>query len=95
MVHSPRLECRGDDPAIDSWITKSPMPTPHLGVGAAVGGGGSWVEVYHPGTNSWTAKAPTPRYRALLAVGILNGGLYVVGGYGPDGYEGAVLVYFP
>ena len=88
------------DPGTDSWTTRASMSAPRLpalgvldGVIYAVGSGAT-VEAYHPGTNSWTGKAPLPTDRAFLAVGVLNGGLYVVGGYG-DGYEAAVLVYFP
>jgi hypothetical protein len=40
------------------------------------------VEAYDPSTNSWTTKGsmPTPRYS--LAVGVVNGILYAVGGIG-------------
>ena len=86
------------DPATDSWTTRTPMSapgSPRLGVLGGVIYAVGADEVYHPGTNSWTAKAPLPTERGFLAVGVLNGGLYVVGGYGDGGYKAAVLVYFP
>jgi N-acetylneuraminic acid mutarotase len=39
------------------------------------------VEAYDPVTNSWTTKAPMPTARSGLAVGVVNGVLYAVGGY--------------
>lgn len=38
------------------------------------------VEAYDPTTNTWTEKAPVPTPRGGLAVGVVNGILYAVGG---------------
>ena len=50
------------------------------------------VEAYDPVTNSWTTKAPMPTPRYGLAVGVVSGFLYAVGGSGPTG---TVAVYDP
>lgn len=38
------------------------------------------VEAYDPVTNSWSTRAPMPTPRSALAVGVVNGVLYAVGG---------------
>ena len=38
------------------------------------------VEAYDPATNQWTAKAPLPTPRSGLAVAVVNGVLYTIGG---------------
>jgi N-acetylneuraminic acid mutarotase len=50
-------------------------------------GQGSWetlatVEAYDPSTNSWTTRAPMPIPRVEFGVGVVDGILYVLGGYG-------------
>ncbi len=40
------------------------------------------VEAYNPATNSWTTKAPMPTGRWGLAVGVVKGTLFAVGGVG-------------
>lgn len=46
----------------------------------------STVEAYDPVTNSWTTKAPMPTPREGLAVAVVNGTLYAIGGnVGPFG----------
>lgn len=50
-----------------------------------VGVGGSWeylpnVEAYNATTNSWITKAPMPTPRGRVAVGVVDGILYVLGG---------------
>jgi len=61
-------------------------------VGGYAGGAGagdtvfSVLEGYDPITNTWMVKAPMPTPRANLAVGVVNGVLYAVGGEQPDAY---------
>lgn len=72
-----------------------PTPRSLLGAGViggklyAVGGfvdsagfvvGTSVLEVYDPQSNAWTTKAPMPHASGDLAVGVVNGILYAVGG---------------
>ncbi|HVD61918.1 MAG TPA: invasin domain 3-containing protein [Gemmatimonadaceae bacterium] len=38
------------------------------------------VEAYDPATNTWTTKSPMPTPRSMLAVGVLNGIIYAIGG---------------
>jgi N-acetylneuraminic acid mutarotase len=40
------------------------------------------VEAYDPATNKWTTKASMPTPRSMLAVGVLNGIIYAIGGSG-------------
>ncbi len=64
-------------------------------IGGRTGGGASasvsvgTVEAYDPATDTWTTRAgmPTPRQDAI--VGVLNGMIYVVGGYSAS--SGSVL----
>src|SRR2546426_8247199 len=75
-----------------------PTPRAGLAVGVvnailyAVGGrvdheDGRWeyfptVEACDPSTNSWTTKAPMPTSRGYLSVGVVDGILYALGGFG-------------
>jgi N-acetylneuraminic acid mutarotase len=43
------------------------------------------VEAYDPSTNTWTTKAPMPTGLEELAVGVVNGILYAVGGISSNG----------
>jgi N-acetylneuraminic acid mutarotase len=55
-----------------------------VGGNAPVGVGGvhvlSTVEAYDPATNTWSTKAPMPTPRDGLAVAVVNGILYAIGG---------------
>jgi len=42
----------------------------------------STVEAYNPSTNSWSSKAPLPTPRGGVTVGVVEGILYALGGYG-------------
>jgi len=46
----------------------------------------STVEEYDPTTDTWTAKAHMPTARGALAVSILNGRIYAIGGISSDGW---------
>ena len=77
-----------------TWTTKAPMvPRSRLGAGViggalyAVGGfylpsAGtlSTVQAYDPRTNTWTTKASLLTQRANMAVGVIDGIMYVAGG---------------
>lgn len=104
------------DPATNTWTTKADMPTARMGVCETVNGkiyvlgggtvsntGGtvlSVVEEYDPTTNTWTAKANMPRARTGHASSVVNGQIYVMGGFNPasnlpGGLVDTVDVYNP
>lgn len=83
------------DPAIDTWTTIAPMPTPRIKFATAVyenkiyiiGGKRSLVdaslstvEVYDPATNSWAPRAPMPTARDSMQANVVNGKIYVTSG---------------
>ena len=81
------------DPATDTWITKSPIPTGRIYPVAAVvsdkvyaigGSSGSsilrTVEQYDPATDTWTTKSPMPTGRYDMAAAVVDGKIYVIGG---------------
>jgi N-acetylneuraminic acid mutarotase len=91
------------DPATDTWVFKTPMPTPRTGFGIAVynnkiyciGGEVTYKndnkppltnvnEVYDPATNTWETKEPMPTPRYGMRANIVNGKIYLIGGYDPD-----------
>jgi N-acetylneuraminic acid mutarotase len=43
------------------------------------------LEVYDPGTDSWTTKAPIPMGLHHIGIGVVGGKLYVIGGYKQSG----------
>ena len=43
------------------------------------------VEVYDPATNQWTPKAPMPVGLHHVGIGVVDGRLYVIGGYSKSG----------
>ncbi len=50
---------------------------------------------YDPASDVWTEVAPLPTARGALAVAVLSGKLYAVGGYAEGGNTGALEVYDP
>ena len=90
------------DPITDTWTAKKSMPTGRgrFGVavyqnkiyimgGATASGFTAANEVYDPLTDTWEGKTPIPKgSRAELAASVVNGKIYVVGGY----FFGAFLV---
>lgn len=79
----------------DIWTTKSAMPTARSDLHAAsiggllyvVGGNGGpsgatgAVEAYNPVTDTWAALAPIPNPVYQGAIGVIDGKLYVAGGW--------------
>jgi N-acetylneuraminic acid mutarotase len=53
------------------------------------------VEAYDPVTNTWTTKAPLPSVRYTMAIGAIDGIVYVAGGGDPFGPLGSVLAFDP
>jgi N-acetylneuraminic acid mutarotase len=96
----------------NTWKTLSPMPTARafLGVVAtngkiyAIGGNNGsgdlpLIEMYDPGTDSWTIKTPIMAGSGANAAAVLNGKIYAIGetastGY-PHDYYPANNVYDP
>lgn len=81
-----------------NWVARKPLPTATNGMGAAavngkiyaVGGdqGGSRsanLYQYDPGIDTWTTKAPMFTERQYPTCTELNGLLFVVGGFSPNG----------
>jgi len=82
------------DPQTNMWTSRESMPTPVRYVGATavvndllyVISGESEVyadavRCFNPATNSWSLKAPIPTLRSLAAAAVINGEIYVAGGY--------------
>ena len=69
------------DPSTNSWTTCANMPTPR--------------RAYDPATNRWTVKAPLPEAEAGLAVAVLNGRLYAMGGKDSFFMAKTTLMYDP
>jgi N-acetylneuraminic acid mutarotase len=83
------------NPITNIWTAKKPMPTGRDRFGMAVYQNKIYViggatadgftavnEVYNPLTNTWETKAPMPKgSRAELTASVVNGKIYVVGGY--------------
>jgi len=53
------------------------------------------VEAYDPVANTWTAKAPMPTPRQGMAVAVVNGRIYAIGGWGGWPDLSTVEVYDP
>ncbi len=82
------------DPATDTWVTKTDMPTPRVGVTASVvddkiylfGGNSNVTEVYDPATGTWTTKTSMPfkpdlRLIWSCASAVLDGKIHVFGAF--------------
>jgi N-acetylneuraminic acid mutarotase len=81
------------DPATDTWIYKSAMPTPRAlfatavyqnriyCIGGKTGSGYTGVvEVYDPATDKWENKIAMPTPRAFLQANVVDGKIYLIGG---------------
>ena len=51
--------------------------------------------MYDPASNTWSSRAPLPTLRRQVAGGILQGKLYVMGGYNETSISRANTVYDP
>ena len=89
-----------DEITENSWTTLAPMPTPRVGLDAAVVDGKIYAiggtsnegpsdknEEYDPTTNTWTTKAALPTGRTWLAAVTVQNKIYAIGGH-VDKYSG-------
>jgi hypothetical protein len=95
------------DPITDSWIMRTPMPTPKAFFAITVyqnqiyciGGNNppsDTNEVYDPATDKWQTKAPMPTPRYELQANAVNGKIYCIGGTTSNGQSTAINeVYAP
>lgn len=85
----------GDGQAILSW---SPVPNA-VSYNVYYGDGHNTyygtVEAYNPVANTWTEKAPMPTPRRGMAVSVVNGLIYAIGGWGGWPELSVVEVYDP
>ena len=85
------------DPLTDTWVFRTPMPTPRTDFGIAVynnkiyciGGEDSKSftnvnEVYDPATDTWETMEPMPTPRSGVRANVVNGKIYFIGGDDPD-----------
>jgi N-acetylneuraminic acid mutarotase len=79
------------DPATDTWIYKTPIPTPRANFGIAVHGGKIYCiggspyynetganEVYDPATDTWETKASIPTPTGFPTANIVGGKIYLI-----------------
>jgi N-acetylneuraminic acid mutarotase len=97
------------DPIADRWTPLQDKPTPVHDVGAVVIGGRIYVpggclddgsptdvlEIYDPGSDTWTTGPPLPRPLCAYAIAALEGKLYLFGGWDGSSYVNLVLAYDP
>jgi N-acetylneuraminic acid mutarotase len=76
------------DPISDTWTTLAAMPTAILGdcITGVVGDKVCAISYgqnqrYDPATDTWTTKSPMPTPRGQAAGAVVNGKIYVIGGY--------------
>ncbi len=89
------------DPANDTWIPKTEMPTARsyfstcvvngkiYAIGGTPGSGGgvlSTLEEYNPATDTWTTRPNMPTARCVPSASAVKGKIYTIGG---------TVVYFP
>ena len=83
-------------PSTNTWVTKTPMPTPRSSFGIAAVGDKIFVigglmdgnsvtdvnEVYDSVTDSWETKTPMPTARWLLEANTVSNKIFLIGGNG-------------
>lgn len=91
------------------WRRLTDKPTPVRDVGAVVVGGEIYVpggcvgdgspidslEVYDPGTDTWSEKARMPKSVCAYAIAALEGDIYVFGGWDGGSYTQDAFTYDP
>ncbi len=82
------------DPSIDTWVTKTSMPTERVALGGGVVNGKLYaagghpdsgidtdaLEAYDPTTDSWSTLAPIPIAVSYAASAVYGQKLYIIGG---------------
>ena len=74
------------NPATDTWVSRA-IPPSGSGSGGVINGKfylagpDSRLHVYDPMSNTWTTRASMPESRDGMAAAVLNGKLYLVGGF--------------
>jgi N-acetylneuraminic acid mutarotase len=74
------------DPALDTWVSKAPMPNCQEVLAAAVLGGkihlvGRGLHgVYDPALDSWETRTPMTTPRSEITANVVDGKIYVIGG---------------
>jgi parallel beta-helix repeat protein len=93
------------DPAANTWIKKTDMPTSRAmsatvidgmiyAIGGVAYGGGpglSTAEAYDPITNTWTKKTDMPTPRKYLSCSAVDGKIYAIGGANSGGQVLAIV----
>ena len=81
------------DPATDTWTIKAPMPS-LVPVTTSVYGGKIYCfssglnQVYDPETDSWAYKTPSSIRRSVASACVVNGKIYLLGGFDPNSLDG-------
>jgi N-acetylneuraminic acid mutarotase len=75
------------DPATDTWIVKTPLPTARGTCAAAAVDGKIYVvgslkdvQSYDPATDTWITRSPMPIARSDMVADVVDGKIYVIGG---------------
>lgn len=95
------------DPGLNSWVAKTPMPTPRAFVtvtaingklyaaGGGNGGASSTLEVYDPASDVWTTKPAMQTARYGHGAAAIDGILYVAGGHDTSNFLSSIEAYDP
>jgi len=84
------------DPATDSWVEKTPMPTPRHWFGLAVyqnkiftigGNPSNMNEVYDPSTDTWETREAMPTSRSGVVASVVDGKIHLIADDAHDIYD--------